>query len=161
MLLGAISLQAQSLAGSWVTILEEGGNNIAVLFGFDEADNTIVKTIYEIHDKGMGTVNLELTAEGKYKVNGKKLMLHLDKNKTEVGIGDVEWTDQMKAKFKQDPNLEKTIRQTLKNKFEEQKDAFTEELFTDEEMTIISLTSTALVLKSEDDTMTFKRFNTQ
>lgn len=159
MFLGAVGLEAQNITGSWVTILEENGANVAVLFGFDDNSNSIMKTIFEIHDQDMGVINLELTVEGTYQVNGKKLKLNPDKKTAEVSIGDVEWTEQMKAKFKKNPDLEKSTRKILKDKFEEQKAAFVDELVSETDMTIVSMSSTDLVLKSEDDVMRFKRFN--
>ena len=41
----------------------------------------------------------------------------------------------------------------------EQKAAFVDELVSETDMTIVSVSSTDLVLKSEDDVMRFKRFN--
>lgn len=158
-LLAAINLEAQSIIGSWVTIQEQNGQNIAILFGFEADNSAIMKTIYEINDEDLGVLNLELTVEGTYTLSGKKLTLKLDKNTLETSLGDVEWSDNAKQVIKKDPKQENFLRKTIEDHFAAEKSSYAEDLEENEEMTVISLTKTELVLKSEDDTMTFKKFN--
>ena len=157
-LFATVSMQAQSIVGQWATILEEGEQNVALLLGFDSNKDAIMKILIEMYDKELGTMNFSVTVEGKYKVKGDQLTLMLNKDKVDVEVGEIEWSAEMQKAIDENPATADMIINMMKAEMDKEKNTFVEDFEKKEEMTIISVTDTELILNSGDENMTFKKF---
>ena len=151
MFVSAIALNAQSLTGKqWATkLLDEEGNEIVVSLYFDEngACEMLVGTDYEIKEDGvpidiMGSVS----GPGTYTLNGKDLIMDLNRGKAEVDF-DYEIKG-MDAKTK--ALMDKQIRNELNSLKGEFKKTMLDGMPKMHHMKIVKLTNKELILQIDN-----------
>ncbi len=157
MLVATISMSAQSIVGKWNT--KDNDSKMDITFNFKANGNMEMEISIQEFDKEVGTINIAMIFGGTYTKTNTTLSLRLDKDNVKINIPYIDWSDEIKAMIKENPEAESYIMSEVTKAMEESKSEMTSDFDDVEEMTIVSLSQNTLELKSGDDIQTFKRVN--
>lgn len=159
MLFAAISMQSQSLVGTWQTEKEvdDDGDASSWTFTF-KANNTMeLKMTMSSSDEEV-IFQFALSIPGSYKYSDNTLNVALDPNKATGKIEKMEFKGEMATLVNSSEEMKKTVTNMLQTQVDQElKKSFSDELPLNGDIIIQSLTSTTLVLVADDETLKFTR----
>jgi hypothetical protein len=162
MLFAAMSIQAQSLIGTWKTATEidEDGDATSWTFTFKKGNLMTLKMTMSSSDEEVGAFEFGLSIPGSYKRTGNSLSLSLDPSKANGKIEKMEFKGEMATLINSSAEMKKTVTDMLQTQVDQElKKNFSDELPFDGEIIIVSLTSTTLELQADDELLKFTRVN--
>ena len=160
MLFVAMSIQAQSLIGTWKTAptVDEDGDATTWFFTFKQGTQFSLRMEMATEDKEIGKIVFGLTMPGTYTKSGSTITIKLDPKKSVGKIEKMELTGDLAALIKDSPEMKKTIEKMLQEQVDNEiKKGFEDQPPFDGDLTIIKLTSNQLELQSDDEMMNFTR----
>lgn len=160
MLFAAMSIQAQSLIGTWKTgtTIDDDGDATTWIFIFKSNNEFTLKMTMSTSDEEVGTIEFGLTMPGTYKRSGDVISLTVDPNKSQGKIEKMNFTGEMAALVNESAEMKKTVMDMLQKQVDtELKKNFADQLPFDGDLTITKLTSTTLELLSDDEMLKFTR----
>lgn len=157
MLFAVLGANAQSEVGTWMSLMEEEDANLAVIIGMAADHSSILKLVVEAKDGEIGNINVIADAEGTYKRNGDKLLFDINADDLKISIGDVEWSEDVKKEIDENKELEEYILSIFKKGVEENKGEIVDKIKKISSLTILSIDDETMVLKDNDDVLTFKK----
>jgi len=158
MLMAAVGMQAQSLMGTWKTIIDEDGEKMDMYFIISQSTLTM-KGVVTQTDPGVGTIGISVTVPCTYTRSGNTLNIEAKSEQAEIKIDKMDLNDEMTQALKEMPELKKTLDEMLEKGLSESKDDLAKELSSLAGKVVIeSLTATKLILSDEsNEKMTFTR----
>lgn len=160
MLFAAISMQSQSLVGTWQTEKEvdDDGDVSSWTFTF-KANNTMeLKMTMSSSDEEVGIFQFALSIPGSYKRSDNTLNVALDPSKATSKFEKMEFKGEMATLVNSSEEMKKTVTNMLQTQVDQElKKNFSDELPLNGDIIIQSLTSTTLVLVADDETLKFTR----
>lgn len=155
LLLAIIGARAQSELGEWMTLQHEEEADVALMIGMYKDKSCIIKTITEVNDEEVGTINVCADAEGTYTRKGNELRFYF--KDVRVYVGDIEWSDNIKQKYGNDPDNYNKLKDVFEQAIEEDKGEFVDAVKDLSSLTILSIDGDSMTVKDEGDTVTFRR----
>ena len=157
LLIAALTIQAQSLIGRWKYPMEVDGEKANLIMTFN-ADKT---AIYELQttteSKELGVLTFSFVVKGTYVVDGKDLTLYLNNKECDIDFVEIQWSEALKASFKDDPEREGTIINNMRGAMENGKSKFLSSVDEVNEFNIDKITYTTLELSDDDMAVTLTR----
>ena len=157
LLIAALTIQAQSLIGRWKYPMEVDGEKANLIMTFN-ADKT---AIYELQttteSKELGVLTFSFVVKGTYVVDGKDLTLYLNNKDCDIDFVEIQWSEALKASFKDDPEREGTIINNMRGAMENGKSKFLSSVDEVNEFNIDKITYTTLELSDDDMAVTLTR----
>ncbi len=151
-----MTVSAQSLDGNWQAEKKMG---IAVLtFNLAFEGNQVTQSLVGTADKEVGLITMSFAAPAQNYTPGKTIDFTLDASKVEAKIEDIKFNDEVKAEIKDNPEMEKFIRQMEDEDVEEKKEYTANQVMFNGKCTISNQTAESFELKnSNGDTYIFKK----
>ena len=156
MLMAAVGMQAQSLIGSWKTVMTEDGEKMDMYFIFKQSTFTIKGTISQT-DPEVGTFTASLLLPGTYTRSGNTLNLKTNPEQVDFHLDKMDFNDEVTKALNEMPEMKKTINEMVEKSLSEGKAELAKSLAIEGEVTIESLTATELILVEDDQRITFTR----
>jgi hypothetical protein len=157
LLIAALTIQAQSLIGRWKYPMEVDGEKANLIMTFN-ADKT---AIYELQttteSKELGVLTFSFVVKGTYVVDGKDLTLYLNNKECDIDFVEIQWSEALKASFKDDPEREGTIINNMRGAMENAKSKYLSSVDEVNEFNIDKITYTTLDLSDDDMAVTLTR----
>ena len=160
MLVTAMSMQAQSLVGTWngEPITDEDGAVTTWSFIFNQGSTMSCKFKLEMKDADVGRFVFLVDVPGTYKRSGNELTLNLNPQKAEGKVVEMDPTGELAQVLKEHPEMKKTVNEMIYNQFSDAlKKSLSDQMPLDGDATIVKLTASELVLNDGDDDMRFTR----
>ena len=153
----AMSMQAQSLNGTWITTMEEEGQNMDFYFIFTQRTLTM-KGVVNMSDPEVGDITVSVTVPCTYTRKGNKLNVKTSPQTAKLNIDKMKFTSEIEKAVKDNPDLKKMIEDQMKKAMEESKGEIVDGFPNDGELDIVTLTDTKLALRDETgETINFTR----
>ena len=149
LLMAAAGMQAQSLDGTWKYTMTED-DAVDMFFIFDKGSVSL-NTYCDISDPVVGTMTLLVILPGSYTRNGDNLNIQSYPDQCELKIEKMQYSDELREAFKEQPELESTIRKIMYDKLLEGKATFAEGFKQFGDVTILKLTDKELWLYKDGD----------
>ena len=157
MLMAAVGMQAQSLIGTWKTVITEDGEKMDMYFIFSQRTVTI-KGVVTQADPEVGTITVSVTVPGTYTRSGNTLSIKLNGEQATINIDKMDLNEEMTKALKEMPELKKMLTEGLEKTMSDGKDELVKDLSSlAGEVEIESLTATELILVEDDEKVTFTR----
>lgn len=157
LLIAALTIQAQSLIGRWKYPMEVDGEKANLIMTFN-ADKT---AIYELQttteSKELGVLTFSFVVKGTYVVDGKDLTLYLNNKECDIDFVEIQWSEALKASFKDDPEREGTIINNMRGAMENAKSKYLSSVDEVNEFNIDKITYATLDLSDDDMAVTLTR----
>lgn len=160
MLVVAMSIQAQSIVGTWKTTPEkdEVGDLTTWQFTFNQGMKATMRMTLETYDPEVGKIVFAMDMPGTYSLSGKTLDVSFDPSKSTAKVEMTEFTGEMAELFNSSPEMKKAILDMLQKQVDtEMKKNFADHSPFDGAITILKLTATQLELQADDEIMKFTR----
>ena len=149
----ALSATAQTHIGKWESVPEtDQDGTIVFVFNFINKKDIEVGVSVSMSDEETD-LSFDITVPGTYTIEDSKLFLNIDTPNTKFDIKKMQFKGETADAIKQNPDLEKTIRNMVNIAVKDQKDEILKELPVDGGFVIKELTSTRMVLSENDDTI--------
>ncbi len=157
LLFAALTIQAQSIIGSWSFPVEVQGEkvNLIMTFNADKTANYELLTTNESEE--LGALTFSFVVKGTYVVDGKDLTLYLNNKDCDIDFVEIQWSEALKASFKENPEREKTIINNMRGAMEKGKSKFLRTVDEVNEFNIDKITATTLELSDDDQAVTLTR----
>ena len=154
----AVGASAQSLIGKWAAEPEkEKEGTMTLVLNFKDNSNVELGAECNMSDEEINMV-FDLLVVGKYTRDGNKLTISFNSKDPKFNLKKIQFSGEIAEAFKADPELEKTVKKTLIETVESNKESLMEDIPDLGDLTIFKLTSTTLLLgEEENDTYEFKR----
>ena len=156
MLMAAVGMQAQSLIGSWKTVMTEDGEKMDMYFIFKQSTFTI-KGIISQADPEVGTFTASVLLPGTYTRSGNTLNLKTNPEQADLHLDKMDFNDEVTKALNEMPEMKKTINEMVEKSLNEGKAELAKSLALEGEVTIESLTDIELILADDDQRITFTR----
>ena len=162
LLLAVMSMQAQSLVGTWVTNTEvdEDGDRFTWYAIFQQDGKAALKMLMW-SDIDMATLDFSFTIPGTYKRNGDQLVMTFDSKNTNFKIEKMKFKPETEKMLNENPGMREELNKQIKPIFDQidqdMKKKFANELPFDGNLTIKMLTTNTLELDLDGETLLFKR----
>ena len=148
----ALSATAQTHIGKWESVPEtDQDGTIVFVFNFINKKDIEVGVSVSMSDEETD-LSFDITVPGTYTIEDSKLFLNIDTPNTKFDIKKMQFKGETADAIKQNPDLEKTIRNMVNIAVKDQKDEILKELPVDGGFVIKELTSTRMVLSENDET---------
>ena len=148
----ALSATAQTHIGKWESAPEtDQDGTIVFVFNFINKKDIEVGVSVSMSDEETD-LSFDITVPGTYTIEDSKLFLNIDTPNTKFDIKKMQFKGETADAIKQNPDLEKTIRNMVNIAVKDQKDEILKELPVDGGFVIKELTSTRMVLSENDET---------
>lgn len=149
----AMELQAQSLVGTWETVIETDDNEkVTVDVTFGQGNDVLIKGQLKIGNGEDGTMVMSITIPGTYQLNGQTLTLNFDANKGKITIDEAVFPKEVEDLLADDPEKKGELLKMMQNQVDESlAKEFGDSLPLDGDMTIVKLTDTELILDDGGD----------
>lgn len=161
MLFAVLSANAQSEQGTWMTLMEQDDANIGVIIGMAGDHSAILKLVVESKDEEIGSINVIVDAEGTYTRNGDKLLFDINADDMKISIGEVEWSEDIKKDLGENKELEKMLLSVFRQSVVDNKGELVDMMKGISSLTILSIDKETMVIKDNDDVLTFKKVQRQ
>ena len=149
----ALSATAQTHIGKWESVPEtDQDGTIVFVFNFINKKDIEVGVSVSMSDEETD-LSFDITVPGTYTIEDSKLFLNIDTPNTKFDIKKMQFKGETADAIKENPDLEKTIRNMVNVAVEDQKDEILKELPGNGGFVIKELTSTRMVLSENDDTI--------
>ena len=159
LLIAALTTQAQSLIGRWKYPLQVQGEKVSLIMGFN-ADKTATYELQTTNtSEELGALTFSFIVKGTYVVDGKDLTVNLDNTDCEIDFVEIQWSEALKASFKENPEREKTIINNMRGAMENGKAKFLKTVEKVNEFNIDKITYTTLELSDDDSAISSYKVN--
>ena len=149
----ALSATAQTHIGKWKSDPETDQDGTMVfVFNFINKKDIEVGVSVSMSDEETD-LSFDITLPGTYTIEDNTLSLNIDTPNTKFDIKKLQFKGETADAIKENPDLEKTIRNMVNIAVKDQKDEILKELPVDGGFVIKELTSTRMVLSENDDTI--------
>ena len=149
----ALSATAQTHIGKWESVPEtDQDGTIVFVFNFINKKDIEVGVSVSMSDEETD-LSFDITTPGTYTIEDSKLFLNIDTPNTKIDIKKLQFKGETADAIKENPDLEKSIRNMVNIAVKDQKDEILKELPVDGGFVIKELTSTRMVLSENDDTI--------
>ncbi|MBR4921214.1 MAG: hypothetical protein IKZ62_07865 [Prevotella sp.] len=154
-----MGLQAQSIVGTWETVIETDDNDkVTVDVTFEQGNDVLIKGQLKIGEGEEGTMVMSVTFPGTYQQNGQTLTLNFDANKGKINIDEAIFPKEVEDLLADDPDKRKDVLKMMQDQVDESlAKELGDSLPLDGDLTIVKLTDTELVLNDGDDNVTFTK----
>ena len=157
LLIAALTTQAQSLIGRWKYPLQVQGEKVTLIMGFN-ADKTATYELQTTNtSEELGALTFSFIVKGTYVVDGKDLTVNLENTDCEIDFVEIQWSEALKASFKENPEREKTIINNMRGAMENGKAKFLKTVEKVNEFNIDKITYTTLELSDDDSAISLTR----
>jgi hypothetical protein len=160
-LVAMLPIQAQSLEGKWIDVAETGEEdvNLSYILTF-EGDQVRQYAICGSVVEKVGDVSIYITVPAQEYVPGSNtLNFTFNASQVDIGIQDIEYSEQMKEIIKNAPDREKALKLVIRAGFVEQKHEMAKQILLNGMFTITKITDNSFEMKDADgETYAFARY---
>lgn len=151
-----VIVSAQSLDGNWQAEKKMGTAALNYILTFK--GNQVSQSLVAKADKEIGIITFSFAALAQNYAPGKTLNFAIDASKVEAKIKDIKFSDEVKAELKNNPALEKTLRQFEQEDLDEKKELTVNQAMFNGKCTIANQTAQSFELKDDKgETYIFKK----
>ena len=148
----AMSMQAQSLIGTWKTAMIEDGQKMDFYFIFAKSTLTM-KGVVNSNDPEVGEIVISVNVPCTYTRKGDKVNVKTNPNKAKINIDKMKFSPEMESMVKDNPGMKKMIENMMKQAMENSKGEIVNGFPSGGDLTIVTLTNTNLSLRDETGEM--------
>ena len=157
LLFAALTIQAQSLIGRWKDPMEVQGEKVSLIMTFNADKTASYELLTTNESEELGVLTFSFVVKGTYVVDGKDLTLYLNNKDCDIDFVEIQWSEALKASFKDDPEREGTIINNMRGAMENGKSKFLSSVDEVNEFNIDKITYTTLDLSDDDMAVTLTR----
>ena len=157
LLFAALTIQAQSLIGRWKYPMEVQGEKVSLIMTFNADKTASYELLTTNESEELGVLTFSFVVKGTYVVDVKDLTLYLNNKDCDIDFVEIQWSEALKASFKDDPEREGTIINNMRGAMENGKSKFLSSVDEVNEFNIDKITYTTLELSDDDMAVTLTR----
>ena len=145
-----LPLQAQTITGNWIAVEEDEDAGIAYILAFE--GNLVRQCVMAgTTMDGVGDVTLVIAVPAQtYTPNSKSINFTFDGSQAEIVVKDIDFTDEIKAVIKDNPQKKEELLKVVQTAFEQKKVEMADNMLLSGVHTIVKATADKLELKDAD-----------
>ena len=145
-----LPLQAQTITGNWIAVEEDEDAGIAYILAFE--GNLVRQCVMAgTTMDGVGDVTLVIAVPAQtYTPNSKSINFTFNASEAEIVVKDVDFTDEIKAVIKDNPQKKEELLKVVQTAFEQKKVEMADGMLLSGVHTIVTATADKLELKDAD-----------
>ena len=145
-----LPMQAQTITGNWIAVEEDEDAGIAYILAFE--GNLVRQCVMAgTTMDGVGDVTLVIAVPAQtYTPSSKSINFTFDGSKAEIVVKDIDFTDEIKAVIKDNPQKKEELLKVVQTAFEQKKVEMADNMLLSGVHTIVKATADKLELKDPD-----------
>ena len=145
-----LPMQAQTITGNWIAVEEDEDAGIAYILAFE--GNLVRQCVMAgTTMDGVGDVTLVIAVPAQtYTPSSKSIIFTFDGSKAEIVVKDIDFTDEIKAVIKDNPQKKEELLKVVQTAFEQKKVEMADNMLLSGVHTIVKATADKLELKDAD-----------
>ena len=145
-----LPMQAQTITGNWIAAEEDEDAGIAYILAFE--GNLVRQCVMAGTEmEGVGDVTLVIAVPAQtYTPSSKSINFTFDGSQAEIVVKDIDFTDEIKAVIKDNPQKKEELLKVVQTAFEQKKVEMADNMLLSGVHTIVKATADKLELKDPD-----------
>lgn len=145
-----LPMQAQTITGNWIAVEEDEDAGIAYILAFE--GNLVRQCVMAgTTMDGVGDVTLVIAVPAQtYTPSSKSINFTFDGSQAEIVVKDIDFTDEIKAVIKDNPQKKEELLKVVQTAFEQKKVEMADNMLLSGVHTIVKATADKLELKDPD-----------
>ena len=145
-----LPMQAQTITGNWIAVEEDEDAGIAYILAFE--GNLVRQCVMAgTTMDGVGDVTLVIAVPAQtYTPSSKSINFTFDGSQAEIVVKDIDFTDEIKAIIKDNPQKKEELLKVVQTAFEQKKVEMADNMLLSGVHTIVKATADKLELKDAD-----------
>ena len=145
-----LPMQAQTITGNWIAAEEDEDAGIAYILAFE--GNLVRQCVMAGTEmEGVGDVTLVIAVPAQtYTPSSKSINFTFDGSQAEIVVKDIDFTDEIKAVIKDNPQKKEELLKVVQTAFEQKKVEMADNMLLSGVHTIVKATADKLELKDSD-----------